>query len=56
VWLHWQAKNINFDTAMGYHLYHLLTPGLAATADAVRSSSHPERERVLTEMGAALFE
>jgi hypothetical protein len=41
VWLHWEAKNISFDTALGYHLFHLLTPGVAATIDAVRATSHP---------------
>lgn len=30
VWLHWEAKNISFDTALGYSIFHLLTPGVAA--------------------------
>ena len=47
VWLHWEAKNISFDTALGYHLFHLLTPGVAATIDAARATSHPDRDRVL---------
>lgn len=47
VWLHWEAKNISFDTALGYSIFHLLTPGVAATLDAVRTSSHPDRDGVL---------
>jgi hypothetical protein len=47
VWLHWQANSINFDTALGYHLFHLLTPGVAAVVATVRASSHPDRDRIL---------
>ncbi|WP_097869100.1 hypothetical protein [Streptomyces sp. rh34] len=47
IWLHWSAKNISFDTALGYHLYHLLTGGVAAAVEAVRASTHPDRGRVL---------
>lgn len=47
LWLHWDAKNISFDTALGYHLYHLLTAGIAAVTETVRASSHPDRERIL---------
>ncbi|MFI8085358.1 hypothetical protein ACIF6L_31780 [Kitasatospora sp. NPDC086009] len=47
LWLHWDAKNISFDTALGYHLYHLLTAGIAASAEAVQASSHPDRDRIL---------
>lgn len=47
VWLHWQAKEINFDTALGYRTHHLLTAGVEVTLQAVRSSSHPDRARVL---------
>ncbi|MEU6521135.1 hypothetical protein [Streptomyces sp. NPDC046978] len=52
LWLHWTAKNISFDTALGYHLYHLLTGGIAATAAAVRASSHPDRDRILGDITA----
>jgi hypothetical protein len=31
LWLHWTAKNIDFDTALGYDLDHLLTGGVAAS-------------------------
>lgn len=41
LWLHWDAKNISFDTALGYHLYHLLTAGIAAATETVRASSTP---------------
>ena len=47
IWLHWQAKSISFDTALGYHLFHLLTPGVAAVIAEVRASSHPDRDRIL---------
>ncbi|MFC8202086.1 hypothetical protein ACFUTV_42920 [Streptomyces sp. NPDC057298] len=47
LWLHWDAKNISFDTALGYHLHHLLTAGIAAATETVRASSHPDRERIL---------
>lgn len=47
LWLHWTAKNVSFDTALGYHLYHLLTGGTAAAAEAVRASAHPDRDRIL---------
>ena len=47
IWLHWPAKSISFDTALGYHLFHLLTPGVAIAVAAVRASSHPDRDRVL---------
>jgi hypothetical protein len=47
VWLHWEAKNISFDTALGYSFFHLLTPGVEVTLDAVRTSSHPDRDRIL---------
>ncbi|MFD0268773.1 hypothetical protein ACFVGY_19710 [Streptomyces sp. NPDC127106] len=47
LWLHWTAKNISFDTALGYHLNHLLTGGAAATAELVRASTHPDRDRIL---------
>ncbi|MEU7967347.1 hypothetical protein AB0D09_28380 [Streptomyces sp. NPDC049097] len=50
LWLHWTAKNISFDTALGYHLYHLLTGGIAATVEVVRASAHPERDRILKEI------
>lgn len=50
VWLHWEAKNISFDTALGYHLFHLLTPGVAVTINAVRASSHPDRDRILSDI------
>ncbi|MCC8249582.1 hypothetical protein [Saccharothrix luteola] len=50
VWLHWQAKNISFDTALGYRTPYLLTAGVNATVETVRSSSHPDRERILHEI------
>lgn len=53
VWLHWQAKNISFDTALGYHLYHLLTAGIETTATHVRASAHPDRDRILETITAA---
>jgi hypothetical protein len=53
LWLHWDAKNISFDTAMGYHLYHLLTAGTAASAEAVQASSHPDRDRILGDITSA---
>ncbi len=53
LWLHWDAKNISFDTALGYHLYHLFTPGITAASETVRSSSHPDRERILRDITSA---
>jgi hypothetical protein len=53
LWLHWQAKNISFDTALGYHRYHLLTAGIEATATHVRASAHPDRDRILETITAA---
>jgi hypothetical protein len=50
VWLHWRAKNISFDTALGYRTPYLLTAGVEATVEAVRASSHPDRERILHEI------
>ncbi|WP_327031727.1 hypothetical protein [Micromonospora ureilytica] len=50
LWLHWDAKNISFDTALGYHLYHLLTAGIAASIEAVQASSHPDRDRILKDI------
>ncbi|MFB6781542.1 hypothetical protein ACFCX0_30080 [Streptomyces sp. NPDC056352] len=47
LWLHWTAKNISFNTALGYHLYHLLTGGITAAVEAVRASAHPDRGRIL---------
>jgi hypothetical protein len=47
IWLHWQAKSISFDTALGYHLFHLLTPGVTAAVAAVRASTHTDRDRIL---------
>ncbi|MEU5230054.1 hypothetical protein AB0G82_12385 [Streptomyces anulatus] len=52
LWLHWSAKNISFDTALGYHLYHLLTCGVAAAVDTVRGSAHPDRGRILDDITA----
>jgi hypothetical protein len=40
VWLHWRAKNISFDTALGYRTPYLLTAGVEATAEAVRQLPH----------------
>lgn len=53
LWLHWDAKNISFDTALGYHLYHLLTAGIAAATETVRASSHPDRDRILGDIASA---
>ncbi|MBV1942439.1 hypothetical protein KUF83_38790 [Streptomyces sp. BV286] len=53
LWLHWDAKNISFDTALGYHLYHLLTAGIAASTEAVQASSHPDRDRILGDITSA---
>ncbi|MDJ0467152.1 hypothetical protein QMK30_38270 [Streptomyces sp. H27-C3] len=47
LWLHWTVKNISMDTAMGYHLYHLLTGGITAAVEAVRASAHADRGRIL---------
>jgi hypothetical protein len=52
VWLHWQAKEISFDTALGYRTYYLLTAGVAATVTAVQASDHPHRDRILREITA----
>jgi hypothetical protein len=43
VWLHWQAKDISFDTALGYRTYYLLTAGVAATIAEIQASTHPGR-------------
>ncbi|MEU7587345.1 hypothetical protein AB0A95_13700 [Micromonospora sp. NPDC049230] len=53
VWLHWQAKQVTFDTALGYRTHHLLTAGVAATVAAVRASAHPDRDRIVHEITAA---
>ncbi|MFJ7073462.1 hypothetical protein [Streptomyces sp. NPDC098781] len=53
LWLHWDAKNISFDTALGYHLYHLLTAGIAAATEMVQASSHPDRDRILGDIRSA---
>jgi hypothetical protein len=52
LWLHWAAKNVSFDTALGYHLYHLLTAGVAASTAMVRATAHPDRDRVLADIGS----
>jgi hypothetical protein len=52
VWLHWQAKQISFDTALGYRTYYLLAGGVAETVVAVQASDHPDRERILREITA----
>ncbi|MEV6600767.1 hypothetical protein AB0M36_28550 [Actinoplanes sp. NPDC051346] len=53
LWLHWAAKNLSFDTALGYHLYHLLTAGIAASTEMVRTSSRPDRDRILGDITSA---
>jgi hypothetical protein len=53
VWLHWQAKDISFDTALGYRTFYLLTAGVAATITAIQASNHPDRDRILREITAA---
>lgn len=53
VWLHWQAKNISFDTALGYRTHHLLTAGVEVTVASVRANSHPDRDRILREITQA---
>lgn len=50
LWLHWAAKSISFDTALGYHLYHLLTGGVATAVAEVRASAHPDRDRILDDI------
>lgn len=52
LWLHWNAKNISFDTALGYDLHHLLTAGVAAAIETVRAGSHPDRDRILREISS----
>lgn len=52
-WLHWEAKDISFDTALGYRTFHLLTAGVAATIAAIQASDHPERDRILREITTA---
>lgn len=52
LWLHWTAKSISFDTALGYHLYHLLTGGVAAAVEEVRASAHPDRDRILDDIAS----
>ncbi|MGW6140227.1 hypothetical protein [Streptomyces sp. NPDC055140] len=47
LWLHWTAKNISFDTGLGYRIHHLLTGGVAAAVEAVRVGEHPDRDRIL---------
>ncbi len=53
VWLHWQAKEISFDTALGYRTFYLLTAGVAATVAEIQASAHPDRDRILREITAA---
>jgi hypothetical protein len=53
VWLHWQAKDISFDTALGYRSYYLLTAGVAATIAEIQASTHPDRDRLLREITQA---
>ena len=53
VWLHWQAKDISFDTALGYRTFYLLTAGVAATIAAIHASDHPDRDRMLREITEA---
>ncbi|MEU7428068.1 hypothetical protein [Streptomyces sp. NPDC040750] len=38
---------------LGYHLYHLLTAGIAAVTETVRASSHPDRDRILGDITSA---
>lgn len=52
VWLHWAAKSISFDTALGYSIFHLLTPGVEVVLDVVRASAHHARERILHSVGS----
>lgn len=53
LWLHWDARNLGFDTVLGYDIRHLLTGGVAATVEAVRASSHPDRDHILDEVASA---
>lgn len=52
LWLHWSAKNISFDTGLGYRIHHLLTGGVAAAVEAVRASGHPDRDRLLGDIAS----
>ncbi|MCR6490184.1 hypothetical protein M8542_45980 [Amycolatopsis sp. OK19-0408] len=49
VWLHWEAKELSFDAALGYRDQLLLTPGIAAVREATASddrlSAHLARVR-----------
>ncbi|WP_328614091.1 hypothetical protein OHS18_38505 [Amycolatopsis sp. NBC_00355] len=47
VWLHWEAKELSFDTALGYRDHLLLTPGVAKVREAVARSTAPARDRLL---------
>jgi hypothetical protein len=47
VWLHWEAKDISFDTALGYRTQLLLTSGVATVRDVVMGSTGPQRDRLL---------
>lgn len=47
VWLHWEAKELSFDTALGYRDHLLLTPGVTTVRDAVARASEPARDRLL---------
>jgi hypothetical protein len=53
VWLHWRAKQISFDTALGYHTHYLLTAGVAATVAEIQASSHPDRDWILQVIGGS---
>ncbi|RFC74434.1 hypothetical protein DXZ75_21465 [Streptomyces sp. AcE210] len=52
LWLHWSAKNISFDTGLGYRIHHLLTGGVAAAVEVVRATEHPDRDRILGDITA----
>jgi hypothetical protein len=50
LWLHWDAKSISFDTALGYSLFYLLAGGVEVSAELVRASTHPDRDWILRDI------
>jgi hypothetical protein len=46
LWLHWDAKSVSFDTALGYSHLYLLAGGVSASTDLVRASAHRSRGQI----------